>query len=316
MSSSRPELTAVVVVGPLRERGGECIRSVLDDASNARTDVLVIDCRPDLAPLPVAADDSVRVLPLAGEPTFAAARARGVRAVTAPVVAFVEEHCRVRDGWADGLVSAHRAGWDVVGPTMSNGNPGVGRSDVVGLMSYGLFYPPQTSGETALVPGHNSSYRRDLLVALGDDLERLLQCDLVLMQRLRRLGARMTIEPRAEVAHLNEVELRTVIRGYFFFHRTYGALRPVELGWSRGRRALYVLATPAIPLYALALTSLRGRRLDGWFGILARGLPTFLAAQLSGAVGQAAGILFGAGDSHRALSDYELTVPRPQTEHP
>src|SRR6185295_6477622 len=52
-----------------------------------------------------------------------AARAAGVRAARAPIVAFVEDHSFPQPGWAEALIAAHQQDWAVVGPAVGNANP-------------------------------------------------------------------------------------------------------------------------------------------------------------------------------------------------
>jgi GT2 family glycosyltransferase len=308
-----PELSVVVVVGPLRRRAGPCLASLAAQGLAGRLEVLLVDLGPDGAgAVPGADGPEVRVLRLPPGTTYARARAAAVEAARAPVVAFLEEHTRVREGWAEAVLAAFGdpgvtgVGWGVVGA-----NPGVGKSDVVGLLSYGLFEPPLPAGETRLLPGHNASFRTEALLSLGEELARLLACDLVLHQRLLRRGGRFVFAPGAVMEHLNETRYASIGTGVELFYRIYGPLRAAEAGWGTWRRAFYVAATPGIPLYALALALRRNRtsRPDR-VRLLLRNVPFFLAVQLRAARGQALGLLFGPGDAEARMTDYELSEPR------
>ena len=306
-----PALSAVVVVGPLRDRAGGCVRALLTQAALARMEVLVIDLAPKAEPVPGSEHAAVRVMRLPPETTFAAARTYGVRVARGRIVAFLEEHVRVRPGWADAVIAAHDGPWAAVGGEVHNGNPGLGRSDVTSLLSYGLFSPSLATGETDLLPGQNSAYRRAVLLSYGDRLEHLLGSDLVLMRRLRLDGHRLWIEPRAAIEHLNETRLRSALRGYWLFHRCYAPLRAEEFGWSLGRRLAYVALTPVIPLYFIAHFGrflARRHRHQLWRFI--GNIGFVYLAELAGAVGQATGLLFGAGDAAQRFTHYELTEPR------
>jgi hypothetical protein len=308
-----PEISVIVVAGDLRERAGACLRSLLDQGLGERMEVLLLDRgRPDSEPVPGSDAACVRPLPQPPDATFSAMRVAGVAAARAPVVAFVEEHVRVRPGWAEALLAAYRDGWDAVGAAVVVGNPGVGRADAVGLMSYGMFFPPQPAGEAQMLPGHNASYRTALLRALGEELERLLHGDLELQQRLRADGRRLSMAPGAVIEHLCETSFAQISRGLFLWYRCYGPLRARRRGWSRLRRAGYVLATPLIPFYFLVgfARHLRRRR-SPYLGLLLRHTPGVLRAHLWAAAGQAAGLLRGEGDAAARFTDYELHEPRP-----
>jgi len=308
-----PELSAVVVVGAVRERAGDCLRSLLDQGLGDRLEVLLVDVAGAGAPpVPGSEAPGVRVLERPPSTTFAQARACGVRAARGAVVAFLEEHTRALPGFAEALLAAHAGPYAAVGPAVVNGNPGVGRSGIAGLLAYGYFYPPCRRAEAELLPGHNSSFKRDALLALGSDLDRLLRADLVLHWRLRRRGLRLLVEPAAVLAHGNEVTLRSRARGIFLWYRNYAPLRAAEEGWSVARRLAYVAATPIVPFYFLAhFSRFVARERRAYLGLLLRHLPYALAAMLAGAAGQALGLLFGPGDAEARFSRFELTAPRP-----
>ena len=306
------DLTTVVVVGSLRDRARRCLGVLVDQATSA-TEVLVVDLAPaDLAPFPDRPTPGVRVLRMPADTTFARARAEGVRAARGRVVAFLEEHAMPLGGWTAAVLAAHQEPYAGIGGEIENANPGVGLSDLAGLMSYGRFYAPLNPREAPMIVGHNSSYKRDRLLALGADLDRLLACDLVMMTRLRALGHRLFLDPRIRVAHANEVALRSVCRGYFLHHRTYGPLRAREARWSRWRRLLYIAATPLIPVYFFVRFRriLRRHRPD-LVGTFDRGALRIYIAQLAGACGQAVGLAAGPGRAEAAFTEYELTEPRP-----
>ncbi len=311
MSRPAPALSVVVVVGPLRERADGCLASLLSQSAVVRMEVVVADVAPEAGPIARCDHPAVRVLHLPGEPTFAAARVAAVRAASGTIVAFLEEHARALPGWGDAVIAAHGGPWAGVGGEVRNANPGTGRSDVTSLLSYGLFHPPLAAGETDLLPGHNSTYKRAVLLEYGDRLERLLGSDLVFMRRLRLDGHRLWLEPAAAIEHLNETALGSTWRGYRLYNRCYAPLRAEEFGWSPARRLAYVVSTPAIPLYFIAhFSRFLARRHPDLLPLFLRNLGWVYLAELAAALGQAAGLLFGPGDAPRRFSRYELTEPR------
>jgi glycosyltransferase involved in cell wall biosynthesis len=312
MSDAAPLLSVVVVVGALRERASACLRSILTQDIADRIEIVLIDCASETLP-PVAGSEHPAVTHLKAPPetSFARARATGVRLSRAPVVAFLEEHCRVHPGWASALVRAHRGPWAAVGAEVHNGNPGVGSSDIIGLLSYGLFYPPLRRGEATLVAGHNSSYKREVLLRYDGDLEELLATDLVLLAKLRADGFRFVTEPDAKLDHLNETRLASIARGYFLFNRCYGHNRARQLRWSPARRAAYVVLTPVIPLYFMThFAHFLARRHPAFLVRFVLNAPIVYAVQLCAAAGQAVGLLLGAGEAERRFTTYELTEAR------
>lgn len=306
-----PELSVVVVYGPLPERAAGAVRSLLANSGSVRLEIVLV--RIGTGARPAGNDDPrVRHLELPGETTFGGARAVGVRAAQAPFVAFVEEHVRVLGGWADAVLAAHREGYAGVGYAVRAANPGVDESDLVGFLAYGLWYEPLARGETAPLPGHNSSLTREPLLAAGELLEDYLSCDLVFHERLVREGHRLLNEPAARIAHLNETRVERLAEGVGLFYRIYAVLRAREERWPAWKRLGYALATILIPFWSLSRTvRLAAEKGPEWERLVRSGLASVLRVRLAGAWGQMLGLLLGEGDARRRFTDYELSEPRP-----
>jgi glycosyltransferase involved in cell wall biosynthesis len=303
----------IVVVGSLRTRAQRCLDALIPQAT-ASVEILIADVAPsDQAAFPDPVPEAVRILRLPPDTTFAAARTAGVRAARGRVVAFLEEHAYPLEGYVQAILEAHRGPHAGISGEIEIANPGVGHSTIIGLMSYGIFLSPQRRREADLIAGHNASYKRDALLALGADLDRLMICDLVLMTRLRRNGHRLLIDPAIRVAHASENTRASICRGFFLHHRTYGPLRAREGGWPWWRRLVYILAAPIVPLYFVAWFRrfLRGHRPD-LLPAFDRSLLTVVLVQLAGACGQAVGLLVGPGRAEAQFTVYELTEPRRQ----
>jgi hypothetical protein len=305
-------MTVVLIAGHLRERANGSLASILAQDVVDELEILLIDLdHGRSAPLDGSGHPSVRTIAMPETTVYSAARAHGVREAKTPILAFVEEHCRVYTGWAAALIRAHAGPYAAVGGEIHNGNPQVRLSRTIALMNYNLWMPPAPRAEFDLLPGHNSSFKREVLLGYGDELETLLRAEVALCHRLHRDGHRLLLEPDAKFEHINETKLASIANGYFLWHRCYGPIRARVFGWSRARRLFYVAATPLIPFYYLArltLVLLRRRPhlvVQAWLAA-----PQILFAQYASALGQAAGLLFGTGDAERHFTLYELNEPR------
>jgi GT2 family glycosyltransferase len=309
-----PALSVVLVVGDLRSRAEECLRSILQQVSADRVEVLLFNLAKSPAAAVAGSDHpSVRVIELPPGTPFASARAEGVRRARAPFVAFLEEHCRVKAGWIDALLAAHAGPWAGVGGEVHNGNPETPMSETIALMTYASWQPPACRDEDAAhLPGHNASFRRDRLLELGEELELLLVSDINLHRRLRTAGERLLLDPAVKFEHINPTGLGSVARGYFLWHRLYGWSRARVFRWPARRRFLYVALTPVIPLYFLLRLHREIRRLrPDLLDRFRHGLLLMWAMQMFCAVGQGVGLLFGPGDALKGFTRYELNEPRP-----
>lgn len=232
------------------------------------------------------------------------ARAAAVRAARAPVIVFTEDHCFPQPGWAAALLEAHQGPWAGVGPVVHNANPQKSISWADLLMGYGPWLAPGKSGEREHLPGHNSSYKCEALLALGDELPVLMESETPLQWRLRATGHRLYLESAAEVAHTNFDQWSTWLRVAFHSGRLFAATRALE--WTRLRRAVFVLASPLIPIVRYQRHVRHGVEAGLPMTRMLRVAPTLAVGLLMDGVGQTTGMLFGAGRSTEAMAGWEF----------
>ncbi len=310
-----PELSVILAVGERRDRAPVCLESLLAQEGIERIEILLYDLAPDTpgAPEPIqgSGHPSVILRRLPPETLFSEAKARGVLEARAGVVAFVEEHCRVLPGWAAALIAAHRGPYAGVGPEVHNGNSTVPFSRSIHVVNYQMFYPGAARGERGMLPGHNSSWKREVLLAYGDRLEAYLRAEIVLHLRLVADGHRLLLEPAAKLAHLNESDLASASRGRYLWNRIYAHERAQAFGWSLARRWGYLFATPIIPVYSVVrlMFWLRRHRPDlvrtAFFG-----LPRIAAVAVAAAYGHSVGLLLGPGDAEARFTWFEMNEHR------
>lgn len=232
------------------------------------------------------------------------ARAPGIQAARAPVVALTESHAFPQHGWAAAFLAALDEGWGAVGPGVTNANPDRAVSWANLFIDYGSWVEPRERREIDDLPGHNSAYRKEALLELGDELDELLEAEFFLHERLRARGHRLLLEPRARIAHVNVSKLRSLMHERFNTGRRFGGARARTMGVPL--RLLYAAASPLIPLVRLPriLRDLErtGRRKDLMPGIL----PWLLLGLVLSAAGEAVGYLAGPGESMYHLSRIEL----------
>ena len=232
------------------------------------------------------------------------ARASGVRAATAPIVVFVESHSYPEPGWAEALLAAHRDRWAAVGPGVTNANPENPVSWANLLLDYGLWLEPEEGAEIEDLPGHNSSYKREILLDYDPDLERLLEAESFLHEEMRGSGNRLWLEPGARLQHLNITKLSSWFPERIAAGQRYAGAR--AHGWSPARRALYAVASPLIPAVRMARILPVWRRCARSQRVPALILPAVVAALVASAFGEFLGYVVGSGDSMERLSRLEL----------
>ncbi len=311
-----PELSVILAVGERRDRVRGCLASLLAQEGIERIEILLFDLASgDPEAIPGADHPSVVVRRLPASTLFSVAKARGVLEARAPVVVFVEEHCRVFPGWALALIDAHREPYVGVGPEVHNGNPDVPFSSSIHLLNYQMFFPGTTRGERTMLPGHNSSWKREKLLAYGDRLEEYLRAEIVLHLKLRADGHPLLLEPAAKIAHINESSFRSTSLGRYLWNRIYAHERAAAFSWSALRRAFYVVATPLVPFYSVVRLALwlAAERPD-LLGLAIRYLPLHFAVAFASSFGTCVGLVAGTGDAEARFTWFEMNEYRAYEE--
>lgn len=158
-------------------------------------------------------------------------------------------------------------------------------------------------GEAPFLPGHNSSYKRALLVEYGCQLEGKLEAETVLHFELARQGHRLYVEPRARAAHLNFAQWGIWLPVQFHCGRVFAGSRAES--WGLGRKLFYALASPLIPAVRLARIGREMLRPNRPRHMLPRLLPALALGLLCDGAGQMLGYLRGCGRSLQRVAAFE-----------
>ncbi len=227
--------------------------------------------------------------------------AAGIRAARAPVVVLAEDHAFPAPDWAAALLHAHAQPCAAVGPVVHCANPVNQISWADLLIGYGPWLAPAAGGPVEFLPGHNSSYKRSVLLAYGDRLAAMLEAETVLHWDLRAHGHTLLLEPAARVWHVNFSRWEVWVAVQFHAGRVFASMRAANGRWPVVKRLLYSVGAPLIPFIRLARLLPSIRRLRQWPVI-----PMVLVGLTLDACGQLCGYAAGAGDSGRKLPLYEF----------
>jgi hypothetical protein len=288
------------------------LRSLIDQDAIERMEILLLDyAAQDYPPVAGSEHPSVRRLDKDSFEPFGESRAHAVGLARGRLVAFIEDHCRAHPGWASAILAAHAQPWVAVGPEMHNANPGVGTSDAVFLINFSRWLPPAKPGETDMLPGYNSSFVREKLLAYGDELAILLRCDTVLQRRLVQDGGRIAVAPGMRISHLNETDVLSIAKGTFMWNRMFAATRSLVSPWSTPKKLLWLILSPLIPwvrsfrlVWGVATTK------PELLWRTVRALPVALASHSFAAAGQILGVVAGIGDVDVSFLRFEVGQDR------
>jgi len=257
---------------------------------------------PHIDPKEVAGFGWVKVVNGGPLKTSNTSRAAGIRAASAPIVVLAEDHSFPEPGWAEALVNAHASGiYVVAGPVLGNANP----KSMVSWANLLLEYYPWLDGASkGDLPGHNSSYNRDLLLAYGDRLESVLEVEAVVQRDLVSRGHRMILETGALTNHLNFSRLSSSLGLRFNAGRSFAGHR--TNGWSGAKRAIYIAGGALIPLVRLARIVAMLRTSNRYRWLLPRVIPMLCVALVADGLGELVGYVMGPGDSPFRLGAIEF----------
>ncbi|MFN8533201.1 MAG: glycosyltransferase [Dehalococcoidia bacterium] len=275
-----PVLSIVLMVDRRRHRGARALASLLNQSIVDDLEIILLDFGEGAPPLAGSFDPPVRMVRLRRGLDYGRAKTIGVLAARAPIVAFVEEHCVYAPGWAAAIVAAFGSGVGAVTGEVRSSGPSAGIGGLVALMVAGPWSAPARAGSATVLPGSNTTYRRDLLLAEPASLPLLLANELLVQERLRAAGWSLQVVPAARYVHDYEQGAAAYLRVAFLLHRVHSASRVAIDGWS-WRLGWSGLIAPVRLLARWVRTPIAlARRRPGAASLVGRHLPVVLLAPM------------------------------------
>lgn len=307
MKGSAPEMSVVIVTPDGYATIRKTMQHLRAQAVRDRLEIVIVA----LSRERLALDErdlqefcQFRVVEVGEITSIARAYAAGIRKASAPVVVMAEDHSFPEPGWAEALIERHRQPWAAVGPVVRNANPDGLISWADFLLGYGAWLDPTPGGEIEHLPGHNSSYKRAILLTYDGELEAMLDAEFMLHEALRAKGHRLYLEPAAKTAHTNFGRLLPWIRYLVPAGRVFAAARARP--WSPLRRLVYAGGSPLIPFVRLWRIRADIRRPGRPAHLWPRVAPALMLALALDSVGQLLGYVAGAGNAARNLYPFEF----------
>src|SRR3990167_2040318 len=306
-TSDRPEMSVVIVTpdtyGTIKKTV-ECLKA---QAVKHKLELVIVALSTDdfeVNPEELEDFHGFQVVQPGEITSYGQALAAGVKSASAPIVVFSEDHVFPAPLWAEALIESHKNNWAAVGPVICNKNPesSIGWADI--LIGYSQWLYPNDVGEMDHLPGHNSSYKRNILLEYGPELERLLEAESVLHWDLVSKGYKLYLEPEAKIFHLNFGVLPAFLKIHMYMGRTFAASRCQS--WSRLKRISFTFGSLLIPFVRFYRIT---RNYSGCLGLLKskpQVYPILASGLLVSAVGEMMGYVSGAGDSVRKTFEYHF----------
>jgi glycosyltransferase involved in cell wall biosynthesis len=308
MKKSCPEMSIILVTREgikAIERTFQCVRN--QTVCNTLELVIVVSRQNKLNidPALLAGFFRYQLVEIEGIGSTGSALAAGVRAATAPLVVYAEEHTYPEPRWAEELIKAHREPWTAVGTVILNENPQRLVSWAHLFSNFGPWVEPVCGGECNRLPGHHTSYKRDVLLNYGDELDFMLESEGVLQKDLRAKGHRFYLPEGAKSRHVHISKFSSYVKAEFYGGRLYGSIRSKYERWTFFHKIVYILGMPLVSmvLFMRVWKEVRraGRQRQLWPAI-----PLIITACCAHALGEALGYAFGPSDAAKQRVQFEL----------
>ena len=292
------ELSAIILIPDASDGNRRLLKCLAAQTARDRLELVFVSTRknmitlkdPDLqgfAAITHVAIDSLH--------SSAAARAAGIRRANAPVIVLTEDHSFPEPGWAEALIRAHKGSYAVVGPRALNANPSTTVSWVNFLIEYVEWYAAIESAPARHLPGHNSAYKKDVLLAYGNALDKWLEVESLMQWDLVAHGHKLLLEPAARIRHMNFSQILPSLLLRLYCGRQFAGQR--RCPWGLIKRFLYIVGSPLIPLVRLYRT-VRLLSVSAHSALfILRLLPLMLFFLSVDAAGELAGYILGSGST-------------------
>ncbi len=305
-STTTPRLSVILVADAFAKIGSVIDAFAVQSASEAIEMVIVVPTDAPDAPgaTQFTSFHSLKVVRLPAVLPMGPSRAAGIRAAAAPVVFIGETHSFPLVGFAEAIIKAHESPWGVVVPGIDNANPSGARSWASFLLDYGYWLSGLTAMEVRSGPTWNASYKKEILLELGQLLDDAMSSGDALPTALKARNRRFWFEPRARMIHVN-LESRGWADERYLSGLVVGANRGKRWSWTR--RITYCLASPLIPFVLLYRNGTSLRHLYG-NGVLPAGTAgALVAGSVVRTFGEAVGYLTGLSpETESRMEEYEL----------
>ena len=236
--------------------------------------------------------------------SLARALAAGIRCSSAPIIVIAESHSYPGPGWAEALIKRHQQPFAAVAPVITNANPKSIISWANLFLDYGRCVEPRQTGVVEFLPGHNTSYKREILLQYDSQLDDMMVSEILLQWDMRAKGYQLFMDGAIKTYHLNVTRLLSWLPERFYTGRRFAATRSAD--WSGLTQLIYAGGSPLIPFVRLPRVLADIRKSTRGQDLLPRILPPLVAGLLASALGEMIGYAIGAGGASKELAKMEI----------
>ncbi len=253
---SRSDSIPVTVLIPAYNAAGtirDTLLSLIAQDFGEAYEIIVVDSSSDQTPRIISEEfSSVHLIHKDEQTDPGTARNLGIVQARGEIIACIDADCIAPSDWLRRMVTAQRAGHQVVGGTIENGNPESLIAWAGYLGEFREWLPVDKARLVAHVPTCNISYHRSIFTRFGGfPTEFYPQEDLLYHWRLSQHGVPLWFDPEIRVRHVH----RSTWQAYNRHLRRIGRItaRVLKLTGDEGAflaqsPTLALLAAPLLPL--------------------------------------------------------------------
>lgn len=309
-----PYLSVVMLAGAARDQDREALHALGDqDCDPGLLEIVVFDTAdPSLPPVETPGPFPVRYIRHPGPGTWMEIRLLAAEHTSGNVVAFIENHCIPRADWARELAEFHRSGeWVAAGYAFTNGSRDNWWSRAALAADYGHYLHPLREGPSRHLPGNNISYAKSFLDSHREIFIRSCGADFNVHEFIASKNLPMGIAAKAITAHRCYPGVLQLAVANFHYVRLLASGRSASEQWPLSVRFLRGVLAPWLvpPLQVIRLARTSWSHPDKR-RVFLQSLPVICITAFAAALGEAAGLLCGPGNSGTRFAHWELDIAR------
>ena len=287
--AAMPKLSVVIGANNARASIRECLAALQNQVDGHPVEIIVVDNSTDGTADIVSQQFPRLKLVRSPESDFIPELwEAGIRQSSGEIVAITTAHCVPHPNWVEEVIRAHEGPYSGIGGAIENDQSAGLVEWAIYFCRYSLYMLPFEERFVEDFAGDNASYKRWAVeqckkARANGFWEPFVHAELL------KAGLKLMVTPNIVVNHKRSFSLRGFIKQRFWHGKQFGRERAA--GLSGSRRALYILASPLIPLLFLWRITRRVLAKKRYVKQYVLSLPILMLFLISWSVGELSGYL-------------------------
>jgi glycosyltransferase involved in cell wall biosynthesis len=290
----KPKISVVIASYNSKTTIEECLRSLANQRTSNPYEVIVVDSSHDgTGDLVKNKFPEVRLRVFPNRKYVGTARNLGIAIARGDIIALTDADCTVEKNWIEEISKAHLSRHLAIGGAIANGNPQNWIGWAAYFCEFTAWMPIHSAGWKEDIAGANMSYKREVFEQFGKFIEGTYCSDTEFHWRLRQEGHRLRFEPSILVSHQNITNLIELNRHEYQHGKNFATVRVRGKKFSRGKRLVYVLLSPFLPIKLFLERGLKTLKNPFYLFRFIKSFPLLFVALLFWSLGEVIGYIRG-----------------------